>query len=117
MLAPRAPVLSAEWERHPAASRTVAGFACIRDLGHGDGALCCEAEVLCHEEGVYGQVPHGSRTGDLVAIILGAKTPYVLRHCGKVKDSFELVGECYMDGMMDGEMMGMLPRMERLKIV
>ena len=68
-------------------------------------------------KGYMGMVPQGSRPGDLLVVILGAKTPYVLRRCGRVKDSFELVGECYVDGMMDGEMMGMLPRMERLKIV
>ena len=80
--------------------------------------FCAARRKFCvTRRGYMGMVPQGSRPGDLVAIILGAKTPYVLRHCGKVKDSFELVGECYMDGMMDGEMMGMLPRMERLKIV
>lgn len=60
-------------------------------------------------------VPPGTISGDLVAILLGAKTPYVLRRNSR-RDGFELVGECYVDGMMDGEMMGMIPRMERLAI-
>ena len=68
-----------------------------------------------------GMVPPKSKAGDLVALLLGAKTPYVLRRSVdetlRNKDTYELVGEGYMDGMMDGEMMGTLPRMERLVIV
>ena len=68
-----------------------------------------------------GMVPPKSKVGDLVSLLLGAKTPYVLRRSVDKtpgnRDTYVLVGECYMDGMMDGEMMGILPRMERLVIV
>jgi len=67
--------------------------------------------------GYMGCVPPTSKAGDLVAIILGANTPYVLRKNATKPDTYLLVGECYMDGMMDGEMMGVLPRVEPLSIV
>ena len=51
-----------------------------------------------------GLAPHGAREGDLVFVAVGADVPYVLRSCG---DGYELIGECYVQGIMDGEVMGM----------
>jgi hypothetical protein len=82
--------------------------------------LCAKWRRVCvTRRGYLGMVPAGTREGDLVAIVSGTKTPFVLRRDGKAKgtEAFELVGECYVDGMMDGEMMRMLPRMEKLSIV
>ncbi|KAL1584156.1 hypothetical protein WHR41_07222 [Cladosporium halotolerans] len=54
--------------------------------------------------GWVGLAPHGAREGDLVFVAVGADVPYVLRSCG---DGYELIGECYVQGIMDGEVMGM----------
>lgn len=65
----------------------------------------------CTKNGYMGLVPPGTRIGDVVCVLFGMQTPVVLR---KIKDaasglgdenSYELVGECYMHGMMDGEML------------
>ena len=63
------------------------------------------------DNGYIGAVPAGCQEGDLVFVIEGAQTPFILRH-SVMKDrdriidaTYELVGECYIHGMMDGEMM------------
>jgi hypothetical protein len=66
-------------------------------------------------------VPPFAKQGDQICIIFGAQTPFVLRewereipagddHTGsqdeaEYKCQYKLVGECYVHGIMDGEMM------------
>ena len=55
-----------------------------------------------------GFVPPGTREGDRVFIVKGARTPFVVRdipgrEAGEGK-WVRLVGECYLHGVMDGEM-------------
>ncbi|KAH6674786.1 heterokaryon incompatibility protein-domain-containing protein [Halenospora varia] len=65
----------------------------------------------CTRSGYMGLVPPGSRVGDVVCVLFGMQTPVVLRKIEDVEGGFgeeityELVGECYMHGMMDGEML------------
>jgi hypothetical protein len=54
------------------------------------------------ESGFMGLGPHGIRAGDVVCVILGGDVPVVLRPKG---DKFTLLGECYTDGVMKGELM------------
>ncbi|CAI6336252.1 unnamed protein product [Periconia digitata] len=63
--------------------------------------LICETKM-----GRLGNVPKRARKGDVVVVLEGARTPHVLRPFGKVGGkwvTYELVGECYVDGLMDGE--------------
>jgi hypothetical protein len=46
-----------------------------------------------------------ARVGDLIAIIYGCSTPLVIRPCG---GQFQIVGEAYVEGFMDGEAVGHL---------
>jgi hypothetical protein len=53
----------------------------------------------------FGLAPRQAGEEDLVCILFGCSVPVVLK---RVKDPrvtrlFELVGECYIDGFMDGE--------------
>lgn len=41
-----------------------------------------------------------ARAGDLIAIVFGCSTPLVIRRSG---DQFQVVGEAYVEGMMDGD--------------
>ena len=59
--------------------------------------------------GYVGLVPYGTREGDLIFIALGAYVPFVLR---PYDDGFELIGEAYVQGIMDGE----AARMEHIGI-
>jgi hypothetical protein len=52
-------------------------------------------------------VPDGTQPGDVVCIFFGAQTPFVLRASPKSNASpkgYQLVGECYVHGIMEGEM-------------
>ncbi|KAI9645303.1 hypothetical protein NHQ30_006038 [Ciborinia camelliae] len=55
------------------------------------------------EEGYVGLIPGHSRPGDTIIIILGAVQPFVVRRVGN--DRWELIGEAYVHGIMDGEFM------------
>ncbi|KAF7536975.1 hypothetical protein G7054_g4080 [Neopestalotiopsis clavispora] len=56
------------------------------------------------DQGYIGLAPHHARPGDSVSIIIGCKTPLVLR---AVEDSdspqWQVVGACYCPGLMFGE--------------
>jgi hypothetical protein len=69
-----------------------------------------------------GLVPPATKEGDILWIILGADMPFLLRSVEKDKreadcgvksneeeienlPAYRLVSECYIHGMMDGEMM------------
>jgi hypothetical protein len=53
------------------------------------------------KEGYVGLVPKTAETGDVVCILFGCDTPVVLRPVG---NDFLFVGECYVHGIMDGEL-------------
>jgi hypothetical protein len=59
-----------------------------------------------------GLVPSDTQVGDIIGIFLGVPVPFVLRHKERIEGSsetlyirtkFDLVGECYIHGLMDGE--------------
>lgn len=52
-----------------------------------------------HYMGVF---PGSTQDGDVVAVLLGSKLPYVLRPCG---NDYLLVGPAYVYGIMNGEVM------------
>lgn len=57
------------------------------------------------ESGYFGLVPRGTVHGDQVCVLEGINVPFVLREA-EGDDNFELVGECYVHGIMQGEVMG-----------
>ncbi|KAI4112128.1 MAG: hypothetical protein LQ339_000136 [Xanthoria mediterranea] len=65
--------------------------------------------LITTADGRLGLAPEGTEAGDRVCVVLGCNSPLILRP----KDSLnhEVVGECYMDGIMAGEaLLGELPR-------
>jgi hypothetical protein len=52
------------------------------------------------EAGYMGLAPLGTKAGDGVAVLLGCAVPLVMR---RSDDYFELVGDTYVCGMMEGE--------------
>jgi len=76
----------------------------------------CSMRRVCVTKGGYiGLVPPGTEVGDVIWVFLGAPTPYVLRHTTSEETHgsavaervYQLVGESYVDEMMDGEIFGM----------
>jgi hypothetical protein len=64
------------------------------------------------EKGHLGLGPKDMKEGDVVSIIFGAEAPLILREVGgdEGKGTFELVGEAYVNGVMDGEAMNSMMR-------
>ncbi|KAH7076444.1 heterokaryon incompatibility protein-domain-containing protein [Paraphoma chrysanthemicola] len=56
-------------------------------------------------KGYMGRGPDSTRQGDKVVIFDGAETPFLLREIGGDADTkrYKLVGDCYLQGWMDGE--------------
>ena len=57
--------------------------------------------VMLTANGNLGLAPESCCVGDMVVFIQGAKTPFILRRTSS--DRFELVGEAYLHGYMNGE--------------
>lgn len=62
------------------------------------------------KSGHFGLAPPAAEVGDKIALIQGADVPFVIR---KTQNAFELVGEAYIDGMMDGKVMDQWQRVLR----
>jgi hypothetical protein len=78
--------------------------------------MVMERRFMLTKRGYFGWAPDNAydgsqknqtRVGDLIAIIYGCSTPLVIRPCG---DKFQIVGEAYVEGFMDGEAIGALHR-------
>jgi hypothetical protein len=54
--------------------------------------------------GFVGLAPYGTKEGDLIFLVLGADVPYVLRPL-EDDEGYELIGEAYVQGVMNGEAM------------
>ncbi|KAJ9656036.1 hypothetical protein H2201_008662 [Coniosporium apollinis] len=57
------------------------------------------------DEGLIGLAPSLTQPGDVVALCQGGKLPLILRRKGK---DWELIGDCYVHGLMDGKLWEML---------
>lgn len=65
---------------------------------------------FCSSEGYIGLVPYGTRQGDIICVVLGCKVPIVLRRALADETQWEVVGACYVEGLMNGEAIyGVLP--------
>jgi len=59
-----------------------------------------QKQLFSTSSGLYGLGPKGLKKGDNVCVLFGSKAPLLLR---KVEDHFILIGECFVLGMMNGE--------------
>lgn len=61
---------------------------------------CFRSYVMEREGRHVGLAPPNAEAGDLICIFFGCSVPVVLRRKG---ENFTFVGECYVDGVMNGE--------------
>jgi hypothetical protein len=61
---------------------------------------CHGRRYFMSAEKYIGLGPEVLAKGDLVCVIIGAKTPFLLRPRG---DTYQVVGECYLYGFMEGQ--------------
>lgn len=70
-------------------------------LEHSAGQACYERFVFTTREGRLGLGPSTAEPGDKIVVLLGCDVPVLLR---PLDEGYRLVGECYVDGVMYGEM-------------
>ncbi|MCJ1291682.1 hypothetical protein MMC34_003227 [Xylographa carneopallida] len=65
---------------------------------------CMDRRFFVTKKGYFGIGPAELKEGDEIYILAGGKHPFALRPLlGPHPDTFELVGDCYVHGIMDGE--------------
>jgi hypothetical protein len=96
------------WENLPA--RILADHVAARMFYFGiSQGLLRRKFAISRQEGYFMLVPDLAQPGDLICIFGGAQTPFLVRGVGEHAtgsrryDRYELVGECYVHGIMDGE--------------
>lgn len=70
--------------------------------------------TIAGSENNLGLAPQSVKEGDLICIVYGCSVPVVLRKLidDENDKSYELIGECYIHGMMDGEAFRILQEMK-----
>src|SRR5204862_7846904 len=66
--------------------------------------------LMTTKKGYLGYVPRHSRAGDQIFVLMGCDAPLVLRPLGN--ETYQLVGECYLHGVMYGEAIDALDKGE-----
>jgi hypothetical protein len=64
------------------------------------GTMTQGRSLFLTDKGYVGLGPNDLQEGDIISVLFGAQTPFVLR---RQHDSFILVGDCYVHGIMYGE--------------
>ena len=70
--------------------------------------FCNGKSLFTTEEGYIGLAPRAAKAGDLVCVLLGSRSPFLLRPLAN--NQYQLVGHCCAHGIMNGEaLLGPLP--------
>ena len=81
----------------------------VHDIGVWGNAMgkCTNGRRVCvTRDGYLGCVPASAEPQDEIFVVTGAKTPFVVREAKESeKRAYRIVGECYIHGMMDGEVL------------
>ncbi|KFA56469.1 hypothetical protein S40293_01046 [Stachybotrys chartarum IBT 40293] len=72
-----------------------------------DTVVRMSLRLMVTRNGRIGLVSEKASKGDLVGVLLGCSVPILLRQSGdEGEGTFTLVGECFLDGLMDGAGLG-----------
>lgn len=94
--AERAAGRQAEGEPHAAGMLEYSGVI--------DASIIAQASWLrfcVTDNGRFGQIPQTAQPGDCICVLVGGEVPFVVRPT--VRGTYTMVGECYIDGVMDGQ--------------
>ena len=95
---PEAQGLGADWERRE------------KDILYAVGATMAGNRLCLTSTGYLGVAPPEAEEGDKVAILWGASRPFILRTSTvpriDPRATYELIGSCYVQGLMMGELRG-----------
>lgn len=76
----------------------------FNDLVH---MSCNGTRIIRTHKGFIGTVPKTTKVGDVVCVLFGGQTPFVLRRDKEKEGLYRLVGDCYVHGLMQGEALSM----------
>ncbi|EAQ89489.1 predicted protein [Chaetomium globosum CBS 148.51] len=79
-----------------------AGPGCVGQYARRVRAVCGHRRLLVSKRGYMGLAPWHAEVRDVVAVLHGGSTPFLLRP-GAVPGVYSLVGECFVYGIMNGE--------------
>jgi hypothetical protein len=65
-------------------------------------SACRGRRLIITSRGFLAMCPRATQKDDLICVLRGGKAPFVLRKEGK---HYTLIGECYVDGIMYGEIL------------
>ncbi|KAF1967310.1 hypothetical protein BU23DRAFT_573334 [Bimuria novae-zelandiae CBS 107.79] len=77
-----------------------------------DTAVKMAMRFAVTEHGLLVMTPNRSKKGDVISILYGCSVPVVLRKYDKT-DQYQFIGECYVDGYMNGEALSGDPNFEQ----
>lgn len=82
-------------------------------------AVLAHRRLMITASGYMGLAPAGAAAGDSVYVFNGARMPSVLRFAGRQPQDlvFKLVGPCFIQGIMDGEVEGIGRPLENITLV
>jgi hypothetical protein len=86
-------------------------------INHLMGRTINARQFAVTKKGYMALVPLGTQEGDWVAVFSGAATPHVLRAVTEGGDEFQVVGDAYVHGLMDGEAFRAKVRRETIVLV
>ena len=73
-------------------------------LSRVQSVICDRKFLISKDHQWFGLAPDGTEIGDIVCILCGCSVPVILREgSGDDTGCWRLVGECYVHGIMDGE--------------
>ncbi|KAK2597493.1 hypothetical protein N8I77_012275 [Diaporthe amygdali] len=64
---------------------------------------CIRRNFFVTKVGRLGQMPIGTEKGDFVCVLLGGDVPFVIRPTDHDSPYHSLIGDCFLDGIMNGE--------------
>jgi hypothetical protein len=112
------------WERLTVATRghfatELGKYINLDNIHRFEAAPCAIREQLLFQTngGDLGYGPVSMRPGDQVWVLENGRVPFVLRPVASGKN-FELLGECYVHGVMDGQLFSNgMPVFEKISLV
>jgi hypothetical protein len=66
---------------------------------------CGKRKMIVFENSVAGMGPQCAEAGDVIAIVPGCHVPLVLRKSKEAAHEYYNLGDCYVEGIIDGEAM------------
>jgi hypothetical protein len=75
-----------------------------KELSGATALILDDKDMFMTKKGYMGIARSGFDVGDLVCIFYGGEVPFIIRQRAQNRNTFKFVTECYVHGIMDGEL-------------